>query len=534
MVAHIDFEGRTLTCREDETLLDAQLRQGANVPFSCKRGICHVCMQHCAEGQVPAEARAGLRPSLVRDGYFLPCRCHPNGDMRVTRPDPTTLFQSAVVLDHQRLSDDVCLIRLGPTHQMDHRPGQFIQLRRADGLTRSYALASLIEDCLLEIHVRRLARGSLSQWLTDELKIGMDVEVAGAMGSPFVDDPLGDRAPWLLLAGETGMAPLSGLLREALARAPARPIRIVHEAPDRDGHYLDDALTQLADDYPSLSYTTCLNPAGSTTHAELIAQTMATPASVAGKQIFLAGPEGFVADLEAHLAALGVPPESVHARPFMFRDLRRKAREDEPAPLANRPAPEREDPPPDPELWHALDDGRRLNAILDDFYTRVFADERLSPFFHATTRRRAIEKQFLFLRQLMTDEKVYFGDRPRNAHHWMVISDELFNYRARLLARCMRAHGLDEAMIGRWLDIEEHFRDQIVKREPIARVMNGVELPLDGFEEAVMEVGTLCDSCQSEIAAGETVRYHRRTGHTYCSACMGYTQAPAPTPRKAG
>ena len=43
-----------------------------------------------------------------------------------------------VVLDHQRLSDDVCLIRLGPTHQMDHRPGQFIQLRRADGLTRSY------------------------------------------------------------------------------------------------------------------------------------------------------------------------------------------------------------------------------------------------------------------------------------------------------------------------------------------------------------------------------------------------------------
>lgn len=175
---------------------------------------------------------------------------------------------------------------------------------------------------------------------------------------------------------------------------------------------------------------------------------------------------------------------------------------------------------PDPEMWQALQEGTLMSRILEDFYTHVFEDERLAPFFEGVTRRRAIEKQFSFMRQLITGEKVYFGDRPRNAHHWMVISNELFDYREQLMVDCLRRHGLAEALVERWRAMEEHFRGDIVKDEPWKRKMGDVELPVDGYEETVLDVGSLCDGCGAEIDAGVEVRYHLRLGSIYCPGCM--------------
>ncbi len=177
-------------------------------------------------------------------------------------------------------------------------------------------------------------------------------------------------------------------------------------------------------------------------------------------------------------------------------------------------------PQADPEMWQALGEGELLNRILHDFYGRVFDDERLAPFFDGVTRRRAIEKQYSFVRQQFTGEKVYFGDRPRNAHHWMVISDELFDYRETIMLDCLRRHRLPEHLVQRWRAMEERFRGDIVKDTPWKRKMGDVELPVEGYGETVLEVGSICDACGGEIDAGVTVRYHLRLGTTYCPACM--------------
>jgi len=175
---------------------------------------------------------------------------------------------------------------------------------------------------------------------------------------------------------------------------------------------------------------------------------------------------------------------------------------------------------PDPEMWQALASGKLLWTILEDFYAEVFEDERLAPFFHGVTRRRAIEKQFLFMRQHFTGEKVYFGDRPRNAHHWMVISDELFDYRERLMVDCLRRHGLADHLIERWRAFENRFRPDIVKDHPWKRRLGDMELPVEGFGEITLDIGSLCDGCGNEIEASERVRYHLRLGTLYCTTCM--------------
>jgi truncated hemoglobin YjbI len=178
-------------------------------------------------------------------------------------------------------------------------------------------------------------------------------------------------------------------------------------------------------------------------------------------------------------------------------------------------------------MWNALRQGEGLNEILHDFYTRVYEDPRLLPFFHGITKQRSIEKQYLFLRQIFTGEKVYFGDRPRNAHHWMVISGELFDYREGIMKSCLARYGLADDLIRRWIAVENSFRNDIVKSAPFSKVMNGVELPLDGFGEAILEVGTLCDGCGREINPPEKVSYHLRLGNTYCASCSTDKAVPA-------
>jgi truncated hemoglobin YjbI len=175
---------------------------------------------------------------------------------------------------------------------------------------------------------------------------------------------------------------------------------------------------------------------------------------------------------------------------------------------------------PKPELWAALDGGRKLTEILTDFYDRVYADPRLAPFFEGTTKARAIEKQYSFLHDKFTGSATYFGDRPRNAHHWMVISHELFDYREALMEACLRRAGLPEHLIAQWIGTEEVFRKQIVKAEPVARKIRGVALPLDGYEPLVLSIGSLCDGCVEPMNPGDAVQYHVRTGRTYCATCL--------------
>ncbi|SCZ59309.1 2Fe-2S iron-sulfur cluster-binding protein [Thiohalomonas denitrificans] len=178
---------------------------------------------------------------------------------------------------------------------------------------------------------------------------------------------------------------------------------------------------------------------------------------------------------------------------------------------------------PDPDLWAALGNGVVLRQILEDFYTRVYGDERLSPFFKDTTKTRSVDKQYLFMRQLISGEKVFFGDRPKNGHHWMVISDELFDYRRDLMMECLGRSGLPDSLIARWMQIEDSFRDDIVKSKPHPKVIDGMEQPLDGFGEETLDVGSLCDACGEEIDPGVTVRYHLRLGTIYCPTCAHLT-----------
>lgn len=188
---------------------------------------------------------------------------------------------------------------------------------------------------------------------------------------------------------------------------------------------------------------------------------------------------------------------------------------------------------PRPDLWEALGNGARLRTILEDFYDRVYRDEKLAPFFHATTREWAIDHQYAFMADILTGSKTFFGDRPRNAHHWMVIDDALFDYREALLEKCLRDHGASAPLVAAWRAIDESFRSHIVKDQPRPRVRRGKSLPLEGYDSIVLDSGGQCDGCATIVDRGSTVWYHLRTGQALCSACAEARGARTPEDRKA-
>ncbi len=124
----------------------------------------------------------------------------------------------------------------------------------------------------------------------------------------------------------------------------------------------------------------------------------------------------------------------------------------------------------------------------------------------------------------------YFGLKPFNAHHWMIVSDELFDYREQLIEDVMRSHGLPEDAIRKWCGVHELFRREIVKATARGLIIDGVEGPAEQITEEPIEVASLCDGCEAEMPEGSVGRLNSRTGELFCARCaarrIGETFAP--------
>lgn len=519
---------RDIHSRAAETVLDALLRQGISIPFSCRSGVCHVCIQQCRHGDIPPAAQRGLPADLARDRYFLPCQCIPAGNMHIA--PPAGLFQTTLVHAKEMLSSHVCKILIEPPSDFAYKAGQFINLRRPDGVTRSYSLASLPdEDYFLELHVQRMNGGVMSNWLIDDLMAGDCIEIQNAEGDCHYK-AASQHHPLLLIATGTGLAPLFGVVRDALHNRHKSEIHLYHGGRSTDRFYLREQLKQLEQSHSNFHYHECMSGTSTvpgnvhTGRAHEIA--FAQHQDIRHWHVYLAGLAEMVDSATLLAARHGAAPHDIFSDAFTLRELRNKPREKSNAKPADDESAKY--PPPDAELWTALQEGALLSVILADFYTRVYADEKLSSFFTGVTKQRLIEKQYLFIRQILTGEKVYFGDRPRNSHHWMVISDALFDHRESIMRDCLRKHGVPEPMIERFMKIEGFYRRDIVKTTPFARVIGDIERPFAGFDEITMDVGTLCDSCSREVAPGEQVIYHVRLGKIYCSDCSAQRNHEVP------
>jgi NAD(P)H-flavin reductase/ferredoxin len=258
-MAIIQYYNRAFTCNEGQTVLDVLLENEQDIPFSCKMGVCVTCVMQVVEGDIPEQAQEGLRESLAARGHFLPCVCEPTTDIQITNIDNQDLFSPAQVHHIDYASPGVCRIFLEPTTPLFYHAGQFMNLRRDDGLVRSYSIASVPNlDEYLEFHVKRLNRGQMSNWIMDLLKAGDHLGMQGPLGNCYYQPGRPDQN-MLLIGNGAGLAPLIGIARDALASGHTGSIQLYHGSRTAAGLYMDDDLRALDAKHDNFYYGPCLS-----------------------------------------------------------------------------------------------------------------------------------------------------------------------------------------------------------------------------------------------------------------------------------
>lgn len=282
----------TFSCQPDETVLETLLRENIQVPNGCRQGLCQACLMRSLDNSPPVSAQNGLKDTLQKQNYFLACICHPEQDMTVALPNQQGASIEANVIKKQLLTPDIVHLVLEYQSPFSFFAGQFVNLKRPDGLTRSYSIANIPHHKnILEFHIRRLPNGQFSSWVYDELEVGASVTISEAQGSCHY---LPGRAeqPLMLVGTGSGLAPLYGIIADALAQDHSGPIHLYHGSRDLNGLYFIDEMRELAAEFDNFHYTSCLSGEDiESDHARGRAHDIALSSteSLSGWRVFLCG-----------------------------------------------------------------------------------------------------------------------------------------------------------------------------------------------------------------------------------------------------
>jgi NAD(P)H-flavin reductase len=277
-------------------------------------------------GAIPPAAQKGLREGLRCQGYFLSCVCVPQEDIRIARPDATIGTRTrAVITLKQRLNADILRLKLQCVDPFEYRAGQFVQLRREDGLTRSYSISSLPDGerpAKIELHVRRLPGGQMTEWIHESLAEGDSIEVAGPTGECFYLPGAADQ-PLLLVGTGSGLAPLWGIAQDALRQGHTGDIHLYHGSWTFGGLYLVEELRRLDGDHSNFHYHACVDTfaedePGFVRQGRADQLAFADQPQLKGWRVFFCGHPDLVAGGKKRAFLLGASLKEIFADPFVL------------------------------------------------------------------------------------------------------------------------------------------------------------------------------------------------------------------------
>ncbi len=230
------------------SVLDSLENAGIQIPNSCRTGHCQSCLVHLKSGAPQPLSQLGLNRRQRKLNYFLACQFEPDTDIEVELLDERQR-RRATLLEKTVLNPRVLRARLQAP--IDWRPGQYLTLWRNAASGRIYSIASLPEDGHIELHLRR-RNGLVSGWLEHELGPGDECEISLPQGNCHYS-PTMPGQPLVLVGSGTGLAPVYGVLRQALAEGHHGSITLYASASTPEMLYLQQHLRRLAELHPGLS-----------------------------------------------------------------------------------------------------------------------------------------------------------------------------------------------------------------------------------------------------------------------------------------
>jgi CDP-4-dehydro-6-deoxyglucose reductase, E3 len=325
---------QNLIVEEGETILDAALRAGLNLPHSCKGGHCSSCRARVREGQVcyPLGRPPGLLDEEEREGCVLLCQAHAASaaltlEVREIRPPAPEIQLKSLpcrIERLQRLAPDVMAVFLQlPAHEDFHfMAGQYIDVMLPQNRRRSFSIASPPDGTRqLELHVRRVASGEFTQQLFSGKLDQTLLRIEGPLGQFWFRQE--SRRPAVLIGGGTGYAPLRSMLCQLLGLGDRRPLHLYWGAQSLQDLYEDAQVRELCRRHPTLRYTPVLSDPRPEDEWQgrrgwVHAAALADHADLKGLDVYASGPPGMVEAVRHEFIERGLPPDQLFFDSFDY------------------------------------------------------------------------------------------------------------------------------------------------------------------------------------------------------------------------
>ncbi|CAK2054716.1 CDP-6-deoxy-L-threo-D-glycero-4-hexulose-3-dehydrase reductase [Vibrio crassostreae] len=254
----IEIQPAGVKYQSEGNLLEDALSASLPIEHSCKTGDCGACSAEVIDGSVENEAG-----EIVTSGNILTCQSKAKSDVALKAnyyPELVHIKQQTIpckVASFELVTADIISIkfRFPPTVKFDYLPGQYVELS-FKGVKRSYSIANAKSNLKeLELHIRKVANGQMSELLFNGLKENQLMRIEGPKGTFFVKDNI---KTLVLLATGTGIAPIKAIVEELVAKEDKRDVHIYWGMQYEKELYCDE-LIKLARRNEHISFTPVLS-----------------------------------------------------------------------------------------------------------------------------------------------------------------------------------------------------------------------------------------------------------------------------------
>jgi len=238
----ITIDGTRFEARRGALLLDAALSNGVDLPHDCRAGHCGTCCVRLVSGNV--QGGEGAEPGIVHA-----CQCRIVADAVIEMGEPSGVRTVDGVLSSLLpLSSEVMEVGIRTDRALPYHAGQYAQVQFKGFPSRPFSITHPLrghaDGRSIWFQVRRMKDGRVTPALGKRIRPGHRVTLAGPYGSAHFRPNLDGRL--ILIATNTGFAPIWSIAVAALRENPARGMVIIVGGRSIESLYMGPALARLA------------------------------------------------------------------------------------------------------------------------------------------------------------------------------------------------------------------------------------------------------------------------------------------------
>lgn len=316
--------GHSFTCENTESVLDAALRSGINLSYHCATGACGECRARILEGRVSVRRHFDfVIPEAEKiNNTVLLCSVSPESNLvieaseaRQARDIPFQEVPVKVAKIEQPTENNIILhLRTPRSRTLRFLAGQYVQAK-IPGVEPSY---QYIASCpcngmIVQLHVAR-SEHPFNQYVFNSLRPGEGIEISGPSGDFTLDED--SRRPIVMVAQDTGFAPIKSLIEHAIALELPQSMYFFWLVEPGQDHYQANYCRSWEDALDCFIYRPVFleeMPGGENNYKNAFDYVQERLPVESEIDLYLVGPQVMLNEFSASFVSKGTPSSRIHA-----------------------------------------------------------------------------------------------------------------------------------------------------------------------------------------------------------------------------